>query len=185
MQRVWSTYLGSPAHRRSLSSHMMDSSSPRASIASRANSAYSNAGSTRHILSDMNDHDAFLEPPSMPFAGSASLPRTPIKASASNVSLSVNYQPTKFSPIIPPGGIRKRKGGDDVEPVIPKQGGGVDVFRAGEARMPGGKFMRWTKFKWILFITNLFLTGYSLVALVFLSPNMVQCLGTCRRRACR
>lgn len=109
----------------------------------------------------MNDDDALVEPPSAPFVGSALSLRTPIKPSASNVSLSVNYLPTKFSPIVPPGGIRKRKGGDDVEPVIPKRGGGVDVFRAGQARMPGGKSMRWTKFKWILFITNLFVCSFN------------------------
>jgi len=65
---------------------------------------------------------------------------------------------------------------------IPKRGGGLDAFRSGEARMGGAndedygfgaaaggskKRLRWNKFKWILFFANIFLTVYSLVALIF------------------
>lgn len=49
---------------------------------------------------------------------------------------------------------------------MPKQGGGLAAFKSGESRI-GGKGLRWTKFKWILFVANLALSLYSLVALVF------------------
>ncbi len=85
-------------------------------------------------------------------------------------SLSVNFLPSKFSGLNS-GGIYKRKGGN-----VPKQGGGREAFKRGEARMPGANddgydgvdvrqtwfggpgvkrsTLRWTKFKWILFSTN-------------------------------
>lgn len=65
-----------------------------------------------------------------------------------------------------------------MDPVLPKQGGGVDAFRTGEARIPGQqdededgltsgwfggqdsrasqKKLRWNRFKWILFVANSF-----------------------------
>jgi hypothetical protein len=70
----------------------------------------------------------------------------------------------------------------------PKRGGGVEAFRSGEARMPGandedydgvsggwfggggktrGRRLRWTKFKWILFVANTALISYSFLALIF------------------
>ncbi|TFK34024.1 hypothetical protein BDQ12DRAFT_614170 [Crucibulum laeve] len=148
--------------------------------------------------SDYGGHDSGpldLDPPSAPFrAGSSpsshnsssSLPLRPPAIDTSSVSLSVNYQPTKFSAaLISPGGasIRKRKN-KGIDPQVPKRGGGVEAFRSGEARMPGqgdedydgvtsgwfgskGKKMRWNKFKWTLFVANLLLTVYSLVALIF------------------
>lgn len=102
----------------------------------------------------------------------------------SSVSLTVNYLPSKFpSSILNAGGARRRKRKkDEMQPSlgIPKVGGGVDAFRHGEARMAiegdedydgiqlqGRLFgqtsieegkkrkMRWNKFKWALFITNL------------------------------
>lgn len=71
-------------------------------------------------------------------------------ASTTNLSLSVNYIPSKFS------GFRNRKlGKSDDDPTIPKTGGGLLAFRSNEARMPQGKRrLRWNKFKWILFGTN-------------------------------
>jgi len=107
------------------------------------------------------------------------------------VSLSVNYLPSKFSnTLVSAGGPRRRKTVKDVSSFIPKRGGGVEAFRSGEARIPGqdddddydgvsgGWFggkegghtkpkLRWNKFKWTLFIANIFLTAYSLIALVF------------------
>lgn len=95
--------------------------------------------------------------------GTGSVPGTP-------ASLSVNYLPTKFAPVV---GIKRRKGGDVH---VPKRGGGRDAFRAGEARMPqandedydgvqSGWFgkngrrakpkMKWNRFKLILFVANL------------------------------
>lgn len=121
---------------------------------------------------------------------------------ASGVSLSANFIPHKFSDAMLSGPIRRRKG--DLGPKIPKVGGGIEAFRSGEARMPGesdedydgvqsGWFgnkdrttrrrMRWTRFKWILFFSNILvwffcfyatfeltnrqLSVYALVALIF------------------
>ncbi|KAF5385037.1 hypothetical protein D9615_000871 [Tricholomella constricta] len=131
----------------------MDSSpghSRPASVTSHAHSAYSQAGSTRHILSDSNGGGP-LDPPNAPFAytGAGTGRRSPTTDS-SNVSLTVNYLPSKFSTtLLSPGGslTRKRKGGNDngrgrgmdmgMDAVVPKRGGGVEAFRSGEARMPG------------------------------------------------
>jgi hypothetical protein len=153
------------------------------SIASHANSAYSN-GSTRHIL---NDLDTPLDPPNAPFASaglgissSGSGNSSPTARNSGEVSLTVNYLPTKFSTsMLAGGGARKRrsgKKGDPINPVMPKRGGGVEAFRSGEARMPGEgdeddygglwfggnpgdtgptkRKLRWNKFKWMLFLAN-------------------------------
>lgn len=143
-----------------------------------ANSAYSQAASTRHILADMsttsdfaNSNNSTLN--SSPLAGLA--PGLRSANDASSVSLTVNYIPHKFSDALL--GPRKRKGGAGGYGMsIPKPGGGVEAFRSGEARMPGvndedydgvqsgwlgakdrrtGTRMRWTKFKWILFFANI------------------------------
>ncbi|PPQ79725.1 hypothetical protein CVT25_003292 [Psilocybe cyanescens] len=147
----------------------------RSSVISHANSSYSRADSTRHILSDMNHNSSLsdyntsaglLNPPSAPFARS----RDNVSlATGSQLSLSVNYLPTKFSSsIVSPGGTRNRKGGKGDGPNLPKRGGGMEAFKSNEARMPqGGKGrLRWNKFKWILLVTNSFLLLYSLAALV-------------------
>ncbi|KAG5650505.1 hypothetical protein H0H81_012005 [Sphagnurus paluster] len=153
-------------------------SSRPASVSSHANSAYSHAGSTRHMLSDSNGGG----PLNVPYAGIAHG-----QSASSTVSLSVNYLPSKFSAtLLAPGGslTRKRKGGKgDIDPGFPKQGGGVEAFRSGEARMGvdddydapvfggknGGKKkrLRWNRFKWILFFANICLTLYSLLSLIF------------------
>ncbi|KXN84283.1 hypothetical protein AN958_12789 [Leucoagaricus sp. SymC.cos] len=161
-------------------------SSRRASIISHANSAYSQAASTRHILADMSSSSDLPNTNASnalnnSFAGLA--PGMLPANDASSVSLSVNYVPHKFSDAML---SRKRKG--DFGPNIPKLGGGVEAFRSGEARMPGandedydgvqsglfgakdrrtGRRMRWTRFKWILFVANICLSVYSLVALIF------------------
>jgi len=100
-----------------------------------------------------------------------------------STSLSINYLPSKFS-----NTITKRRGGKkgDGDYMMPKQGGGREAFRSNESRMPGdgdddydgvssgwfgkggkarGK-LRWNRFKWILFVSNLCLTIYSLVGLI-------------------
>jgi hypothetical protein len=113
--------------------------------------------------------DARLDPPSSPFA--RSFPSR--SESPSSTSLTVNYVPTKLSAaLLSPAntGPYRRKGkGDSLS--LPKQGGGVDAFRSGEARIGsrhddeydgimhgysrGKKKMKWTKFKWILLIANI------------------------------
>ncbi|KAF4580546.1 hypothetical protein EYR38_003145 [Pleurotus pulmonarius] len=170
--------------------HPQPNTSPsrRDSIASHANSTFSNAASTRHMLGDMNTPLDRPNPPFLTAGGSqSSLSRdqSPVRDSSS-VSLSVNYLPSKFSTaLLSPGG-RRRKGKGDA--ALPKMGGGVEAFRSGEARMPGendedydgvtsGWFGkeggrtrpkgRWNRFKWLLFIANVFLSAYSLIGLIF------------------
>ncbi|KAF8581691.1 hypothetical protein K439DRAFT_1353233 [Ramaria rubella] len=129
-----------------------------------------------------------LEPPVPPFHPSASaagsLRSVTPPTSLRDVSLTVNYLPTKFSRPHSPG-VHKRKGkGGGGDPEVPKRGGGREAFKRGEARMPGvgdedydgvmpregGKTkprLRWNKFKWMLFLTNSLLSAYSIVGLVF------------------
>ncbi|KIM42509.1 hypothetical protein M413DRAFT_444246 [Hebeloma cylindrosporum] len=181
MQRVWSTYLDSQGHRVQQSDStespnlMMDKDSPRASIISHANSSYSTAGSTRHMLADMNnssasDYGGLLSPPAAPFAGiHGSHDNLSVGSnSQTNLSLSLNYLPSKFSSsIISAGGTRFRKNARADEINLPKRGGGLEAFKSGETRMPQGKTrLRWNKFKWILFFMNSLMTVYSLAALV-------------------
>ncbi|KAJ3501841.1 hypothetical protein NLJ89_g9159 [Agrocybe chaxingu] len=154
-------------HDRESGSHSR--SSRRTSVAS---AAYSQAGSTRHMLADMNnsssDYSGFLEPPSAPFTGKrGSRDNLSVTSgTGSNLSLSVNYIPTKFSASIISPGARFRGGKGD-GPNLPKRGGGLDAFRSNEARMQQGKGrLRWNKFKWVLLFTNSMLTLYSLGALV-------------------
>jgi hypothetical protein len=121
-----------------------------------------------------------LEPPTVPFAPRSrsesmqSLSPKPdqhLLNRSSSPSLSVNYVPSKFSPLT---NVRRRNKGGGA--ALPKNGGGREAFKAGEARMPaagdedydgvqGGWFggkeggrtkqrLRWTKFKWILFVAN-------------------------------
>ena len=124
----------------------------------------SGASSTHPMLSDTR-----LDLPS-PFAP-RSFPSRP--ESPSSTSLTVNYVPTKLSAaLLSPAntGPYRRKGkGESLS--LPKQGGGVEAFRSGEARIGnryddeydgimhgysrGKKKMKWTKFKWILLIANI------------------------------
>jgi len=157
----------------------------------------SQASSTRHMLADMSADMSALEPPSASFAspGGSLLSfnkngsETPSNKDNAGLSLSVNYLPSKFSnPALLSSNVRKRRSAKDPLPRMPKLGGGVEVFKSGEARMPGqgdedydgvsggwfgGKTshkktkLRWNRFKWILFFANFLLTTYSLVALVF------------------
>jgi len=118
------------------------------------------------------------DPPPGPFFSPASIS---LADNASNLSLTVNYLPSKFSSsMLDPGGPRRRKGkGGDLK--FPKRGGGVDAFRTGANRIPGRededewarskpgrpKKMKWTFFKWILFVANVLLSIYSLTSLIF------------------
>ncbi|KAF5310670.1 hypothetical protein D9619_007723 [Psilocybe cf. subviscida] len=191
-------------------------------------SSSSQAHSTQPIMPD-----SYLDPPHAPFqfdsrrasAGSSLMtpsssggfvspnaprsrnvspgPETGLPRTESNVSLTVNYIPSKFSnPMLATGPQRRRnrmayqKGKGDLDPgagVVPKMGGGLDAFRRGEARMGGddddddndndsprwvgtaskppapkqsGR-LKWNKFKWTLFFTNLLLTIYSFTGLIF------------------
>ncbi|KZS93494.1 hypothetical protein SISNIDRAFT_411239 [Sistotremastrum niveocremeum HHB9708] len=129
--------------------------------------------------------DPPLNPPNAPFRSQNRSPSLNSLSSSQKeygapTSLIVNYLPTKFTS--PSGAYKRRKGEKGDSEVVPKQGGGREAFRTGESRMPGlddddydsgrpgkrGKSrLRWNRFKWILFIANLLLSIYSLVALVF------------------
>jgi hypothetical protein len=96
--------------------------------------------------------------------------------SSSPVSLSVNYMPSKFSTALMTPGVGRRRKGKGMGSNVPKRGGGREAFKSSEARMPGegdddydgvnsGWFggkdggrtkprMRWNRFKWILFFSN-------------------------------
>ncbi|KAH7928306.1 hypothetical protein BV22DRAFT_210573 [Leucogyrophana mollusca] len=193
MQRVWSTYLDA-SRGRGRSPDYMDHrgghSRRASSVLSHAQSTYSQAASTRHILADMSP----LEPPTAPFAlgddrsSNPGTPRLDPTGLPKDISLSVNYLPSKFSGALLSPSARRRKGkGSD--PIEPKRGGGREAFKSGEARMPaegdedydgvtGGWFggkegghtrprMRWNKFKWALFAGNLVLSAYALCGLIF------------------
>lgn len=98
-----------------------------------------------------------------------------------SASLSINYLPNKFSENIV---TNRRKGAKGWEGVIPKQGGGREAFRSNESRMPGegdddydgGWFgkeggrtrprLRWNRFKWTLFVSNIILSIYSIAGLI-------------------
>lgn len=102
-------------------------------------------------------------------------------------SLSVNYFPSKFGRAPSPSLHKRRNGKNDDDPNsnVPKSGGGREAFRSNEARMPaendddydgvdvhraGATWtprLRWNRFKWILFLTNIIVTAYSLIALIF------------------
>lgn len=125
-----------------------------------------------------------LEPPTLPFAPNTSArlgsPRTesPLLRPPSTHSLSINYLPTKFSDAVLYNGLKNRGKGLHLGP---KLGGGREAFRSGEARMPGegdedydgvqGSFfgkeggrtrprLRWNKFKWTLFVSNLLVSFF-------------------------
>ncbi|KAJ7499881.1 hypothetical protein FB451DRAFT_47078 [Mycena latifolia] len=122
-----------------------------------------------------------LEPPRAPFisdGASSSRSSSPGPTfDGSTVSLQINYLPTKFSPV-----VRQRYDSKvGKRPEGPKRGGGVDAFRAGEARMPRANDQdydgmdvgvrtgkaKWNKFKWILVFSNTVYTIVALVALAF------------------
>ena len=116
-----------------------------------------------------------LEPPTLPFASNLSVrsgTESPLLRPQSSQSLSINYLPSKFSDAVLYNGLKNRGKGLHLGP---KRGGGREAFRSGEARMPGegdedydgvqgnifGKEggrtqprLRWNKFKWTLFCSN-------------------------------
>ncbi|RDX44250.1 hypothetical protein OH76DRAFT_1359835 [Lentinus brumalis] len=169
-----------------------DSHSRSSSINSHSPSVQSAAASTRYMLAGMNNNSSGLDPPNIPYGSRASSFRsmspkndTPLMDSKGMpTSLSVNYLPSKFSSHVLTGGMKRRKGkGADGIP-IPKRGGGREAFRANESRMPGdgdddydgvnfgqgggarkGR-LRWNRFKWVLFLSNLVFSIYSLAGLI-------------------
>ncbi|KZT73387.1 hypothetical protein DAEQUDRAFT_703788 [Daedalea quercina L-15889] len=138
--------------------------------------------------------DSHLEPPKLPlFSRSTSsvLSNDGLTSGADSedkrVSLTVNYLPAKFSTTLLSEGPKRRKAWRNSDSPLPKQGGGREVFRRNEARMPGDddedldgvEFdehtggharpkQRWNRFKWMLLVANLIFTLYSIAALVVL-----------------
>ncbi|KAJ7476880.1 hypothetical protein B0H11DRAFT_1727102 [Mycena galericulata] len=122
-----------------------------------------------------------LEPPRAPFtsdgAGSSRSSSPGLALDGSNVSLQINFLPSKFSPAVRQRfGSKVGKGRPG-----PIRGGGVDAFRAGEARIPrpndqnydgldvGMKFgkAKWNRFKWILVCSNVVYSFFALAAFIF------------------
>lgn len=171
MQRVWSTYLDEALSRgRSPAPSQRHNHSNSGN--SQASTAYLQPHSQPPAISrappQITTHLA--PPPPFNFNGA----RSPAD-STSNLSLTVNYLPSKLAGL---GAARRRKGGKDL-PGYPR-GGGVDAFRSGEGRIGGryqdddddpfakkGRKLSWTKFKWILFVFNILLTIYSITSLIF------------------
>lgn len=118
-------------------------------------------------------------------------PPSPVRQETANllpkdISLTVNYLPSKFSSGLLSPGARRRKPKVDLS--LPKQGGGREAFKSNEPRMAGegdedydgvtgdwfgGKEggrtrprMRWNKFKWTLFVANVCLSIYALTGLI-------------------
>lgn len=144
-----------------------------------AGSAYSQAASTRHILSDPADM-GYATPKTL-----APSPFNSLRADSTGVSLSVNYVPHKFSDAMLGGSTRKRRNNVESTFGLPKFGGGVDAFKSGESRIPGlndeddagglggknprtGRRSRWTRFKWILFFANILVCLF----LIFSFPTL-------------
>ncbi|KAF8995819.1 hypothetical protein BDQ17DRAFT_1401227 [Cyathus striatus] len=194
MQRVWSTYLGprrseSPGpngHSNGTGGVQLTADSRRSSLATLS---YYSHTSTQPILLQRHAPArlvllltrnttgtpasyTYTQPPSATQSSSYLSPPHPSFLPArtqSDVSLSINYLPHKFSStLLSPSSLRKRKGTKgDGEPLLllPKRGGGVEAFKSGEARMPD-KQLQWNRFKWALFVTNLILSIYSLTTLI-------------------
>jgi len=128
---------------------------------------------THRQLSMANMDDPTLAPPIVPFQENTSNSRRSSFSSekgalARPASLSINYVPTKFTKLHAPGDWAHRRA---------KTGGGRDAFAKNESRMgmvgtvdddegvvfqlgKGGlkkkkPKLRWNRFKWILFLTNL------------------------------
>jgi hypothetical protein len=122
------------------------------------------------MLSDVSPNpQSALEPPALNFGASRSPSSTSLNSNK-EVSLSVNYLPSKFSRPHSPG-LHKRRKGEKDDDFYPKRGGGRDAFRSNESRMPGANDedydgvtggwassakgrLRWNRFKWILFFSN-------------------------------
>ncbi|KAK7061293.1 hypothetical protein R3P38DRAFT_2828667 [Favolaschia claudopus] len=180
MQRVWSTYLDQGQRKVPPQAHKQNSSQ---------DSLTPSTLSQTPLVSNAEMFARPLEPPHAPFTDMGSLAGSSRGSSpmgsvidGSNVSLTVNYLPSKFPEMT--SGPRKRRNGKGMDSFGPKRGGGREAFRSGEARMPGhndedydgvntsewlkgrGR-KRWNRFKWILFLTNTLLFAYSLLALVF------------------
>ena len=164
--------VGNPPRLPSTHSHRIPprTSSRPPSVTSHAPSTYSSAGSTRHILSNSN------VPSAARYAGRSSNNSN----ASSGLSLAVNYIPSKFSKtLLNPLGSSTRKrrvAKDTLDPAVPKQGGGIDAFKSGEARIGGlqdeddiflldgqskpARRLRWNRFKWALFVGNLLVSTF-------------------------
>ena len=120
------------------------------------------------------------------------------RTDSSPVSLSVNYLPSKFSTALVTPGVGRRRKSKNVDSALPKRGGGREAFKSGEARMPGeqdddydginsgwfggkdggrtGPRMRWNRFKWTLFFSNILVSIFSplssLTRVLTVSPQL-------------
>ncbi|KAJ3766754.1 hypothetical protein FB446DRAFT_371390 [Lentinula raphanica] len=106
------------------------------------------------------------------FASTSALLSWPTRSidGASNSATSVNYIPSKFSSALvsPKRPRRRRKRRNDANDIF-GSGRGVQISEDEDGFTKGHgdrKNLRWNRFKWILFTTNLLFTLYSLAALI-------------------
>lgn len=124
-----------------------------------------------------NSNSPNLSSPSQTGAGSryGVMANAPLATSDSS-SLSTNYLPVKFGA----GLVSRRRYGKELSVSgVPKQGGGREAFKANERRMPGPndedydgvqgdwfgpnskkQVLRWTRFKWIMFVANILVRSF-------------------------
>ena len=124
-----------------------------------ANSIYSKAPSSTHMLAHVNPGNSS----SVAVLDSTGPSYMMSENNTSNLSLSVNYIPSKFSR------FRNRKSGKYYSVHgLPKDGGGLQAFKTNEARMPqeGKGKLKWNKFKWVLFVTNSLVCFFSFTPLL-------------------
>ncbi|KAF7324308.1 hypothetical protein MVEN_02649700 [Mycena venus] len=186
MERVWSTYferrntrqmvrLGSSWSRRKINnpSRVCSSGNRRPPMPNRRCHKQPPPAICCHIATSSRPRPPFA---SADMDGSSRSSSPGPSLAGSSVSLQINYVPNKFSP-----GVRQRtrKGKGPAN----KFGGGVDAFRAGEARIPkaneqdydgvdlrtkNGRKAKWNRFKWVLVCSNTIYTIFALGALAFI-----------------
>ena len=135
--------------------------------------AHVNTSGNSNNLNNLNNNNssvALFDPPS-PSSSSYMMSNENNNNTTSNLSLSVNYIPSKFSK------FRNRKAGKYYSVHgLPRDGGGLQAFKTNEARMPvqGKGRLKWNKFKWVLIVTNsLVCFSLSPIRFSFFSQNDV------------
>lgn len=131
-----------------------------------------------------------LSSPSPTGTGSRSgMGSTPLLPTTDSASLSVNYLPSKFGA----GLVSRRRYGKQLSVSgMPKRGGGREAFKANERRMPGPNdedydgvqsawfgpnskkpVLRWTRFKWIMFVANVLVWSFSVSFLSSAAEHLI------------
>jgi hypothetical protein len=141
----------------------------------------------------LSNRNSQLDPPVAPFTFNPFVsPHTdPTFLGDPSLSLSVNYLPSKFSDAVLYNGLKNRS--KVFQPGL-KRGRGREAFRSGEARMPrdgdedydglqsslfgkeGGRTrprLRWNRFKWTLFVSNLLVSSIQLFGTTLMPDRFI------------